>query len=79
MEFVKWKIEEMLPPLIDNDIGEPAEDSDCSSTHPSDEMDVPEGISLDEILINYTMRFLRILSTGYAQVTTTFANVISTI
>ena len=42
---------EMLPRLIDNNIAEPAEDSDCStSAHPSDEMDDPEGISLHEIL-----------------------------
>jgi len=40
--------EEMLPPLTDNDNEKPTEDNE--STHPSDEMDVPEEISLREIL-----------------------------
>ena len=43
--------DEMLPPLTDNDDGKPTEDNDESnSIHPSDEMDVPEDISLNEIL-----------------------------
>ena len=43
--------DEMLPPLTDNDDGKPTEDNDeSSSIHPSDEMDVPEDISLNEIL-----------------------------
>ena len=42
--------EEMLPPLTGNDNGKPTEDTESGSTHPSDEMDVPEEISVNEIL-----------------------------
>ena len=42
--------EEMLPPLIDSGNGKQIEDNESSSTYPSDEMDIPEDISLNEIL-----------------------------
>ena len=42
--------EEMLPPLIDNGNGKQTENYESSSTHPSDEMDIPENISQNEIL-----------------------------
>ena len=42
--------EEMLPPLIDSDNGKQTEDNESSSTHPSEEMDIPECTSLNEIL-----------------------------
>ena len=67
--------EEMLPPLIDSDNGKQTEDNESSSTHPSEEMDIPECISLNEILGLHH----EIFSTGSAQVTTTFASVISII
>lgn len=45
--------EEMLPPLIDNDNGKPIQDNESSSTHPSDEMDVPEDISLEILKLHH--------------------------
>ena len=40
----------MLPTLRDSGNGKQTEDYESSSTHSSDEMDIPEDISLNEIL-----------------------------
>ena len=40
----------MLPTLIDSGNGKQTEDNESSSTYPSDEMNIPEDISLNEIV-----------------------------
>ena len=42
--------EEMLPSLIDSVNGKQTENNESSSTYPSDEIDIPDDISLNEIL-----------------------------